>query len=61
MVNVFKPITLMAEHVNQTERIPEAMHNAFRIALSGKKGPVLLDIPINLIDVRLMVSLPIHR
>ena len=50
LVNVFKPITLMAEQVNQTERIPEAMHNAFRIALSGKKGPVLLDIPRDLIE-----------
>ncbi len=25
-------------------------HNAFRITLSGKKGPVLLDIPRDLID-----------
>ena len=50
LVNVFKPITLMSHQVNQTARIPEAVHNAFRTALSGKRGPVLLDIPRDLID-----------
>ena len=50
LVNVFKPITLMSHQVNQTARIPEAVHNAFRTALSGKRGPVLLDIPRDLVD-----------
>src|SRR5713101_9163461 len=36
--------------VNKTERIPEMLHDAFRTALSGKRGPVFLDIPRDLLD-----------
>ena len=50
LVNTFKPITQMSLQVNQTDRIPELLHYAFRAALYGKKGPVLLDIPRDLID-----------
>ena len=50
LVGTFKSITRMALQVNQTERIPELLHYAFRTALYGKRGPVLLDIPRDLID-----------
>ena len=50
LVSVFKSTTKMALQVNQAERIPEMLHYAFRTALAGKRGPVLLDIPRNLID-----------
>ena len=50
LVGTFKSITQMALQVNQTERIPEMLHYAFRTALYGKRGPVLLDIPRDLID-----------
>ena len=50
LVSLFKPITKLALQVNQTERIPEMLHYAFRHALSGKQGPVFLDIPRDLID-----------
>ena len=50
LVNTFKSITQMSLQVNQTERIPEMLHYAFRAAMYGKKGPVLLDIPRDLID-----------
>ncbi len=50
LVGAFKPITQLALQVNQTERIPEMLHYAFRTALYGKRGPVLLDIPRDLID-----------
>src|SRR5215471_17115530 len=50
LVGLFKPITKLALEVNKTERVPEMLHYAFRAALSGKKGPVLLDIPRDLID-----------
>ncbi|MCY4364653.1 MAG: thiamine pyrophosphate-binding protein [Chloroflexi bacterium] len=52
LVTTFKPITRMSLQVNQAERIPEMLHYAFRAAMSGKKGPVLLDIPRDLIDDR---------
>ncbi|MCH8107152.1 MAG: thiamine pyrophosphate-binding protein [Chloroflexi bacterium] len=50
LVGLFKPVTKLAIQVNKTERIPEMMHHAFRTALSGKRGPVLLDIPRDLMD-----------
>jgi len=50
LVGLFKPVTHMALQVNKTERIPEMLHYAFRAALSGKQGPVLLDIPRDLLD-----------
>ena len=52
LVNTFKAITQMSLQVNQAERIPEMLHYAFRAAMYGKKGPVLLDIPRDLIDGR---------
>ena len=52
LVNTFKPITQLALQVNQTDRIPEMLHYAFRTALYGKRGPVLIDIPRDLIDDR---------
>ena len=50
LVNTFKPITQLSLQINQTDRIPELFHYAFRTAMYGKKGPVLLDIPRDLID-----------
>lgn len=50
LVELFKPITKLALQVNKTERLPEMLHYAFRTALSGKQGPVFLDIPRDLLD-----------
>jgi thiamine pyrophosphate-dependent acetolactate synthase large subunit-like protein len=50
LVELFKPITKLSLQVNKTERIPEMLHYAFRTALSGKRGPVFLDIPRDLLD-----------
>ena len=52
LVNMFKPVTYMAQHVQTTERVQEALHNAFRTALSGKRGPVMLNIPRDLLDYK---------
>ena len=50
LVNIFKPVTKMAVQANKTERVPHLIREAFRTALWGKQGPVLLDIPRDLID-----------
>ena len=50
LVNIFKPVTLSARQVNRTERIPEYFHDAFRTALGGRRGPVMLSIPRDLMD-----------
>ncbi|HEX2826226.1 MAG TPA: thiamine pyrophosphate-binding protein [Burkholderiales bacterium] len=50
LVNIFKPITSMSRQAYKTERIPELIHDAFRSALSGKRGPVFINIPRDLMD-----------
>ena len=48
-VSLFRPITKAAFSINKVERLPDAIRHAFRIATSGKMGPVLLDIPRDLL------------
>ena len=50
LVGMFKPVTYMARHVHQSERIEAALRDAFRTAMSGKRGPVMLNIPRDLLD-----------
>lgn len=44
-VGVFKPITKWSACIHQPDKIPEMLRKAFRIALTGRKGPVHLAIP----------------
>lgn len=44
-VAIMRPVTKWAERVHQPHRIPEYIDKAFRIATSGKPGPVFLDLP----------------
>ncbi|MCR0983764.1 thiamine pyrophosphate-binding protein [Roseomonas populi] len=44
-LSAMKPLTKWAERVYETRRIPEFIAAAFRTALSGKPGPVYLDLP----------------
>jgi thiamine pyrophosphate-dependent acetolactate synthase large subunit-like protein len=39
----------MAREVGQKERILEQLHDAFRMALSGKRGPVFLSMPSDIL------------
>lgn len=50
LVSLFSPITKLSLQVNKTERVLEMLHYAFRHAMSGKRGPVFLDIPRDLLD-----------
>lgn len=47
-VALFRPITKAAFPVNKVERLPDALRHAFRVATSGRMGPVLVDIPRDL-------------
>jgi len=51
-VPLFAPITKWRALVNWRQRIPELVHAAFRIALSGKPGPVHLDIPSDVMTAK---------
>jgi acetolactate synthase-1/2/3 large subunit len=46
---IFAPITKWSVRVERTEMIPEIMRQAFTVARSGKPGPVLVDIPWDLL------------
>jgi acetolactate synthase-1/2/3 large subunit len=48
-VTMFKPVTKYQKHVDETEDIPDAVRKAFREAVSGRHGPVLLEIPANVL------------
>lgn len=44
-LEIMKPVTKFAERVYEARRIPEYVARAFRMARSGKPGPVYLDLP----------------
>ncbi len=51
-VAVASPIAKWAHRVTHTERIPELTAQALRVARSGRPGPVLLEIPIDVLFAR---------
>jgi thiamine pyrophosphate-dependent acetolactate synthase large subunit-like protein len=50
LVNLFKPVTSFARQVHTTARIVPTLHDAFRAALSGRRGPAFVSIPRDLLD-----------
>ncbi len=48
-LNMFKDITKAAFTITKTEDIPAKMHEAFQIALSGRPGPVFIEIPFDVL------------
>jgi thiamine pyrophosphate-dependent acetolactate synthase large subunit-like protein len=44
-VAAMRPLVKWAERVHEARRIPELVNKAFKIAASGKPGPVYLDLP----------------
>ena len=45
LINIFRPVTKLSMQVNKPERIPEILRHAFRTAMTGRKGPVFVEIP----------------
>jgi acetolactate synthase-1/2/3 large subunit len=48
IISLVKPITKFAKMITSTDQIIEAMQTAITLANSGRKGPVWLDIPLDL-------------
>ncbi len=44
-VGLFRPITKWSACIHQPQKVPEMMRKAFRVALTGRRGPVHLAIP----------------
>lgn len=53
IVSMAKPITKACFHVNDPNDIPAIFENAFKIALEGRPGPVLIDIPMDVQRVQI--------
>ena len=51
-MGILRPITKWARSVTHTERIPEYLAAAFRHAVSGRPGPVFLELPIDVLFTR---------
>jgi acetolactate synthase I/II/III large subunit len=47
LVRFFEPITKWSAEIHATGRIPELMQRAVRTALSGRPGPVLVSLPLD--------------
>ncbi len=50
LISMFKPVTKLAIQVNKPDRIPEIFHYALRSAMTGRKGPVFVDIPRDILN-----------
>jgi acetolactate synthase-1/2/3 large subunit len=49
---IFAPVTKLSVRVDRADLIVDALHEAFAIARSGKPGPVLVDVPRDLMDAK---------
>jgi len=49
-LTLFRPVTKAQIQIQRAERIPELFRHAFRLAMAGKKGPVLVDLPRDMLN-----------
>ena len=49
-MSIFRPVCKAVLQVNQGQRITEILRHAFRVATTGKMGPVLVDLPRDLLN-----------
>ena len=52
-VDNFRNVTKWAATVNQGERVSELMRRAFHLMRNGKPGPVLLEVPGDMVDAEI--------
>ncbi|MFC2056324.1 thiamine pyrophosphate-binding protein [Chloroflexota bacterium] len=57
-VAIFKPITRLSLRVERVDRLVQSVQMAFRTALSGRRGPVYLGIPSDLLGGEAEVVAP---
>ena len=50
LVGMFRPVTKLALQVTRPARIPELLRAALRAAMSGRRGPVLVEIPRDVLN-----------
>lgn len=57
IVDMLKPITKYVKMIDRYEDIPAELEKCFEIATTGRRGPVLLDIPMN-IQRQILADIP---
>ena len=58
IVAMAQPITKAAWQVNDPDQAPRFLQQAFQLAMSGRPGPVLLDIPMDVQGSEISAALP---
>jgi acetolactate synthase-1/2/3 large subunit len=58
IVSMAKPITKASWQVHNSEELPQMLERAFDLAVAGRPGPVLLDIPMDIQSSMLDVECP---
>jgi acetolactate synthase I/II/III large subunit len=58
IVTMAQPITKAAWQVRTPEELPQLLGRAFDLALAGRPGPVLLDVPMDIQNTKLNVAEP---
>jgi acetolactate synthase-1/2/3 large subunit len=48
IVSMVKPITKGAFSIDKADQVPEIFEKAFKLAVEGRPGPVLIDVPMNI-------------
>jgi sulfoacetaldehyde acetyltransferase len=49
-LTLFRPVTKAQIQIQRGDRVPELIRHAFRVAMGGKKGPVLVDLPRDMLN-----------
>lgn len=55
---IYKPFVKRAWRVQSVDAIPDIVARAFNVATSGRPGPVLIDVPMDLFSRRSEVAIP---
>ena len=56
LVRLFAPVTKLAIRIDAPARIPEIFHLALRTAMTGRKGPVFIDIPRDVLNDQVVTT-----
>jgi thiamine pyrophosphate-dependent acetolactate synthase large subunit-like protein len=59
LVGMFRPVTKQAIQINKSARIPELLRGALRAAMSGRPGPVFVEIPRDVLSGKLPAAVPL--
>lgn len=61
IVSMARPITKKVFAVKSAQEVKHVLEEAFRIALSGRPGPVLIDIPMDVQSMQIDAPLPVMK